>query len=125
MARLFRCINGQSVMPDQKGQSAVEYLIVVGALVTSLIAAPSMFSTVRTMMLDKYRGYSFGVAISDPPSSAFDKEVEENGDKVKKITTALHDLEEFIEHPSWPDPDMPEWPGKKVIEEFEHLLHDL
>lgn len=113
------------MLPGQAGQSAVEYLVIVSVLVASLIAAPSLFSMVRTMMLDKYRSYSFAVAISDPPSSTFDREVAEDADKVKQVMTALHDLEEFIEHPSWPEPDIPGWPGKKVIEDFEHLLHDL
>ncbi|BDD88928.1 hypothetical protein [Desulfofustis limnaeus] len=125
MATRTTRITGLLSWSNQKGQSAVEYLVVVGVLVTSLIAAPSLFSMVRTMMFDKYRSYSFGVAISDPPSSAFDREVEEDADKVKKVMTALHDLEQFIEHPSWPEPGVPDWPGKKVIEDFEHLLHEL
>ncbi len=120
-----RAVSEQPLLANQKGQSAVEYLVVVGALVTSLIAAPSLFSMVQTMMFDKYRSYSFAVAISDPPSSTFDREVEQDAEKVKKVMTALHDLKEFIEHPSWPDPATPDWPGKKIIEDFEHLLHDL
>jgi len=99
------------LLRGQRGQSAVEYLVVVGALVSALIAAPSAFDMVRGMMQNKYRSYSFGIAISDPPTSIFDEKVDRDADTVKEAMDALHKLEKFIAHPSLPEPEKPDWPG--------------
>lgn len=101
----------RSILRCQLGQSAVEYLIVVGALVSALIVAPSAFHMVRDMMQSKYRSYSFGIAISDPPSSAFDEEVARDANTVKEVMNTLHTLENFIENPSLPDFEKPKWPA--------------
>ncbi|KJS00126.1 MAG: hypothetical protein VR65_14620 [Desulfobulbaceae bacterium BRH_c16a] len=98
------------LLRNQHGQSVVEYLIVIGALVSALIAAPSAFNMVRGMMQNKYSSYSFGVAISDPPTSDFDEEVKRDAKAVKEAMDALHALEQFIEHPSLPEPYKPHWP---------------
>lgn len=95
---------------NEHGQSAVEYLVVVAALVSALVAAPSAFDMVREMLHNKYRGYSFGVAISDPPTSAFDDKVKRDANAVKEAIDTLHKLEHFVEHPPHPEFDKPEWP---------------
>ena len=95
---------------NEHGQSAVEYLVVVAALVSALVAAPSAFDMVREMLHNKYRGYSFGVAISDPPTSAFDDKVKRDANAVKEAIDTLHALEHFVEHPPHPEFDKPEWP---------------
>ena len=101
----------RSILRCQRGQSAVEYLIVVGALVSALVAAPSAFHMVRDMMQSKYQSYSFGIAISDPPTSTFDEEVARDANTVKEVMNTLHTLENFIEHPSLPDFEKPKWPA--------------
>lgn len=100
----------RSLLRNQHGQSAVEYLVVVGALVSALIAAPSIFSEVRDMMQNKYSSYSFGVAISDPPTSEFDEKVKRDANAVKEAIDALHKLENFVEHPPHPEFEKPDWP---------------
>lgn len=100
----------RSLVRDQDGQSAVEYLVVVGALVSALIAAPSAFDMIRDMMQNKYRSYSFGIAISDPPTSGFDEKVKRDANAVKEAIDTLHKLEQFVEHPPHPEIEKPNWP---------------
>ena len=100
----------RSLLRNQHGQSAVEYLIVVGALVSALIATPSAFEMVGDMMQNKYRSYSFGIAISDPPTSEFDEKVKQDANAVKEAIDALHKLEKFVEQPPHPDFEKPDWP---------------
>ena len=100
----------RSLLRNQHGQSAVEYLIVVGALVSALIATPSAFNMFRDMMQNKYRSYSFGIAISDPPTSEFDEKVKRDANAVKEAIDALHKLEKFVEQPPHPDFEKPDWP---------------
>lgn len=98
------------LLRNQHGQSAVEYLIVVGALVSALVAAPSAFNMIRGMMQNKYSSYSFGIAISDPPSSHFDEDVKKGANEVKEAIDALHELEKIVEHPPRPEFEKPDWP---------------
>jgi hypothetical protein len=114
-----------ATLTNQRGQSAVEFLVVVGALISALVAMPSAFSMVQDMLRDKYRSYSFGIAISDPPDSIFDDTVARDAAKIKKVVDTLHDVEKFIKQPSLPDVAKPTLPGKKEIDEFERILNKL
>lgn len=71
-----------SPLADRRGQSAVEYLVVVSALIFFLLAAPSIYKTFSLTMQYKYKSYAFGVSISDPPSKHFDDEVKGDIDRV-------------------------------------------
>jgi hypothetical protein len=116
--RRFFCPGGQ------RGQAAVEYLVVVGALVTALVALPSVFELVRESLQSKYQSYSFAVAISEPPRSAFDREVAADAHKVEEVMRVLHDLEKFLAHPSLPDVHKPDIPATGFIKDLEKLIHN-
>lgn len=111
-------------LDGQRGQAAVEYLVVVGALVTALVTLPSVFDVVRESLQSKYQSYSFAVAISEPPRSVFDREVAADAHKVEEVMRVLHDLEEFLAHPSLPDFDKPDIPATDFIKDLEKLIHN-
>lgn len=54
----------------QKGQAMVEYIVVVGALVSALIAAPNVIQALQTRMQAKQTGYNYAVSLSTavPPA---------------------------------------------------------
>lgn len=77
-------------LKNSQGQSTVEYLVVCFSLVASLIAAPSIYSTISTTMANKYKSYAFGIAISEPPSKSFD-------DKVEKTASVIHTIRQVFD----------------------------
>lgn len=118
---MLRSKNKQ-ILFSSSGQSTVEYVVVVTALIAVLMGTHSVFSEVRTVFIDKYRSYCFGISISDPPSVTFEKKIE------KDSKTALNDLKEiesFIKkHSSFDIPDIPKKPtnAKEILNDFEKLL---
>jgi len=103
----------------QRGQSTVEYVVVVTVLLTTFMAAPSVTKQLQTVFANKSVSYAFAVAISDPPSSKADKTVEEVNDIIYNISYFLTNLE-------WPDGIEVKIPGyegiKKFIKEIEKLF---
>lgn len=80
---------------NQRGQSAVEYIIVTGFIVTALVTLPSLYDTFSHTMHDKFQSYAFGISISDPPSKAFDDEVHKVSEvlgEIEKIFSELWDM---------------------------------
>lgn len=107
-----------------KGQSTVEYVVIVTALIAALMGTHSVFSQIQAVLTDKYKSYCFGVSISDPPSMAFDEQMENDSSKVMQ---ELQKLEDFIEHPDLPTDDMPSLPDgiKELLEKFKNILKEL
>ncbi len=110
---LFRFLRG-----NEKGQSAVEYLVVMAALMASLITLPNIYHTVSHTMQDKYTSYAFSVAISDPPSKQFDDTVHQGADILKEIEHVLFDI--II-----PDIRQGKLPGIGEIKDFFDLVKKL
>lgn len=52
----------------QSGQAMVEYIVVVGALVGALMAAPNVIDTLQTRMQAKQAGYNYAISLSPPPA---------------------------------------------------------
>jgi len=103
---------------NEKGQSAVEYLVVTAALMASLITLPNIYQTVGHTMQDKYTSYAFSVAISDPPSKQFDDTVHQGADLLKEIEHVLFDI--II-----PDIRQGKLPGIGEIKDFFDLVKKL
>ena len=95
---------------NQQGQSTVEYVAVLLALIVLFgsfspilgddpTEKKSIFSILSNTISNKYKSYCFGVAISDPPSEAFDERVEKETNFAKYLTDELKKLLETAEHP--------------------------
>ncbi len=116
------CCRAQVV--NQKGQSTVEYVVIVSLLLAAFLGSDSIDSLVKTFH-QKYKSYAFGVSISDPPSSSFDKEVNDSAQEVADIMHIIDDLLEFIEGA---DPDAGgagDNPVTEELEEFERIIKNL
>jgi hypothetical protein len=100
-----------------RGQSTVEYVVVTSALLTALLAAPSVSDTLLQTFYNKYESYSFGVAISDPPRGETDK-------KVHKITETIDDWFQAFDDFELPDKLTEKIPGTRTIEHFIKKLTD-
>lgn len=110
---------------NEKGQSTIEYLVVTGVLIASLISMPSIYKAISDTMQDKYKSYAFGVAISDPPRKAFDDTVQKDADKVKEVLDTLKDLGQFIENLTLDFFTKGKLPSKQDIDNFYNLLKKL
>ena len=116
------------VFQNEKGQSAVEYLVICTALVTMLLISSSQDSLYNIMshtMQDKYKSYAFGVSISDPPSKQFDDEVKQDADKVKEVLDTLDEIGELISHIVLPDILHGKMPSTDSIKKFASLVKSL
>ena len=110
---------------NARGQSTIEYLVVTGALIATLISMPSIYKAVSDTMQDKYKSYAFGIAISDPPRKAFDDTVQKDADKVKEVLDILSDLGQLIENLSLDFFTKGKLPSKQDIDNFYNLLKKL
>ena len=113
---------------NEKGQSAVEYLVICTALVSILLMSSSqdsMYNIVSHTMQEKYKSYAFGVSISDPPSKQFDDEVKQDADKVKEVLNTLSKIERLISDTIVPDIVHGKMPSTDSIKEFAELLKSL
>ncbi|MCL7488921.1 MAG: hypothetical protein M8357_12205 [Desulfobulbaceae bacterium] len=102
----------------EQGQSSVEYLVVTGALIASLITLPNIYDTFSHTIQDKYKSYAFSVAISDPPSKKFDDEVHHTADIIEQIENLLFKT-------IFPDISRGKMPAIKDIKNFFDLLKSL
>lgn len=84
---------------NQRGQSAVEYIIIVSAIITALIGAPSVVDSLSTTLVAKYKSYSFAVSVSDLPTIEFDKKINENASKISEYTTKAKEFINFLTNP--------------------------
>jgi hypothetical protein len=82
---------------NNKGQGAVEYLIVTLCLIAALLSAPSIYTTISDTMANKYKSYCFAVAISEPPTKAFDDGAQKIGDLIHMIDQVIGAIEDLIE----------------------------
>lgn len=113
---------------NEKGQSAIEYIVICTALVTMLLITSShnsIYNIVSHTMQDKYNSYEFAVSISDPPSKQFDDEVEQDADKVKDIMHTLKKIKHLIGHSIIPDITHGKIPSMDSIKEFGKLVESL
>lgn len=110
-------MKAKTLLTCNRGQSTVEYVVVVTALIAFLMGTHSVFFQVHKVFVDKYKSYCFGVSISDPPSIAFDEMVDKDSSKVMH---ELKKLEDFIEHPDLPSSDLPFLPDdvKKLLKKI-------
>lgn len=104
----------QRLLHCSRGQAAVEYIVICGILVATLLAAPSVYDQVSTTLANKYRSYVFSVAITDPPSSEFDT-----------VGGELEELGDWVENVAFPGHHDQSNPGTAILREFEGIIHDL
>ena len=81
---------------NQSGQSAVEYLVILTALLIIVPLWPSIYQQFSHTMQDKYSSYAFAVSISDPPSKTFDDNVKKDTGKVGHFLKTLKDIGEVL-----------------------------
>jgi hypothetical protein len=111
---------------DNSGQGAVEYLLVTLCLVATLLSAPSIYTTLSDTMANKYKSYCFAVAISDPPTKAFDDSVQKAGDLIHMINQVFKAMEDLIEDlfvPSGGGPMPPKEAVGKFIDTLKKVFH--
>ncbi len=96
---------------SQRGQSTVEYVVIVTIFLTAFMAAPSVTKQLQTVFANKAESYAFAVSISDPPGSRADEKVHEVTDKIDKIYNFLNDFE-------LPDDIKEKIPGYESVEKF-------
>lgn len=111
---------------DNSGQGAVEYLLVTLCLVATLLSAPSIYTTISDTMANKYKSYCFAVAISDPPTKAFDDDVQKVGDLIHMIDEVFSALEDLIEDlfvPSGGGPMPPKEAVSKFVDTLKKVFH--
>lgn len=82
---------------NNNGQGAVEYLIVTLCLIATLLSAPSIYTSISDTMSNKYKSYCFAVAISEPPTKAFDDGAQKVGDFIHMIDEVIGAIEDLIE----------------------------
>lgn len=119
------------LLRDQRGQSAVEYLVICTAMVTLFLVSSSQDSVYNMMshtIHDKYESYAFGISISDPPSKAFDDAVKQDAAKIQKALHELEDVADYIKDHPLPETiqsgDLPST-FDTVIKGFKDLVQDL
>ncbi|MFO7830369.1 MAG: hypothetical protein R6V18_00135 [Desulfuromonadaceae bacterium] len=114
----------QSQWSGEAGQSTIEYLVVFFCLTAVLLKGPWIYEKISTPIQNKYHSYAFGVAISDPPTKAFDDEIQKDAAKVEHVLEVLEEIEDEIEHAHIPDPSdihIPKGIGK-MWEKITHLF---
>lgn len=114
ISRLFSFLRSH----NECGQSSVEYLVVTGALIASLITLPNIYDTISHTMRDKYKSYAFSVAISDPPSKQFD-------DKVHHTADIIEQIEDLLSNTIFPDIAKGKMPSLTDIKKFFDLAKRL
>jgi hypothetical protein len=62
-----------------------------------LLSAPSIYTTISDTMSNKYKSYCFAVAISEPPTKAFDDGEQKVGDFIHMIDQVIGAIEDLIE----------------------------
>lgn len=55
------------LIKKQHGQSMVEYIVVVAALIAALVVGEDVMQAMRDATKGSYEGYSYGVSISELP----------------------------------------------------------
>lgn len=93
----------KKIVFDNRGQSTIEYLIVTFIFVAAFVTAPNIYQESSEILKNKYRGYSFAVAISDPPRKAFDDTLREDVEFLDKVLEALEKMKKFMENPEFPE----------------------
>ena len=116
-----------ATLHNEKGQSAVEYLVICTALVTLFLMSSSqdsIYNMISHTIHDKYSSYAFSVSISDPPGKAFDDAVKQDAAKVKEVLNELKEMEDLIKDTILPDikHDNPLSDDKKIIKDFKALV---
>ena len=114
IARLFHRLR----VHNERGQSSIEYLVVTGALIVSLITLPNIYDSISHTMRDKYKSYAFSIAISDPPSKQFDDTVHHTADTIEQI-------EELLSDTIFPDIAQGKMPAITDIKKFFDLVKSL
>lgn len=94
-----------------KGQSTVEYAVIVCLVFSMFLAAPSISDEFQTVFSNKSNSYAFSVAISEPPSSKVDEEVHE-------ATSTIDDIVSFFRDFELPDDFLEDIPGYDTVEKF-------
>ena len=118
------CGINKSHLADESGQSTIEYLLVCGLLIGVLIKGPWIYQKISTPVQNKYHSYAFSVAISDPPTKAFDDEIHKDASKVEHVLDVLEEIEEDIEDAHIPDPRDIHIPKgiERIWEKITHLF---
>lgn len=86
---------------NDSGQSTVEYLIVTFMVVAALIYPTPIYETISGTLKNKYQGYRFAVAISDPPRKEFDDKLEKGAEMVHKVIDTVGEIKRVasdVEH---------------------------
>lgn len=56
-----------SIITKQRGQSMVEYIVVVAAIIAALVVGKDVMKAMRDATKGSYEGYSYGVSMSELP----------------------------------------------------------
>lgn len=109
---------------DQKGQSTVEYVVIVSLLLATFLGSNAMDTLIKKFH-QKYKSYAFSVSISDPPSSSFDREVNDGAQEVADIVKIIRDIMGFIEGTNPDAGGAGDNPMTEDLEEFERIIKNL
>ncbi len=116
--------NFQSLKSNQRGQAAVEYLIVCFCLIATLLTVPSIYLTFSDAVSNKYKSYCFGVAISDPPTKAFDDKEKAASDALREVKEVFNAIEQLIKDLFFPEPDG-SMPAIDAVKKFINTLKNI
>lgn len=109
---------------NARGQSTIEYMVVCLFLIAGLLKGPGIYQKTSSVIENKYHSYTFSVAISDPPSKAFDDEIHKDASKIEHVLDVLEEIEDDIENAHIPDPRDIHIPKgvEKIWEKITHLF---
>ena len=109
-------------LTNQCGQSTTEYVVIILFMLFAFMGKNAITEQLQTTFHNKYKSYAFGVAISDPPSKAFDDEVKDKTDRVKTVIDSLKNIIDIISDFFSGDIDPGTDPGTEIIEQFKHII---
>ncbi|WP_457577933.1 hypothetical protein [Desulfomarina sp.] len=107
---------------NQRGQSTVEYLVIVMILLILPPTTKTIYQVMSHTMHDKYNSYAFAVSISDPPSKKFDDEVKKDINKVSHIINSIKQIGHIIGTQIIPDIFHGQMPSSDSIKDLMELI---
>ncbi|MEJ2061296.1 MAG: hypothetical protein P8Y64_12555 [Gammaproteobacteria bacterium] len=109
----------------QRGQSMVEYLVVVSALLVAFLAAPNVIQELEQNMTARQQGYNYAMSLSQIPyplKTATKIYTAEGMDSalIDKLTKPQKSIDEFNDlldkNLNLPTPQVPDW--RSVLKVF-------
>jgi hypothetical protein len=110
---------------NQRGQSTVEYLVIVMILLILPPTTKTIFEVMSHTMQDKYNSYAFAVSVSDPPSKKFDDEVKKDINRISHIINSIKQIGHIIGTQIIPDIFHGEMPSTDSINDLLKLIKNM